>query len=113
MRAYAEIALTSLKEALLFNLLGAGIAVASQVLFRVPLSDSFGFIMLIESTGLLLIGGALGVAGQATTRKVAEIFTRRKVADSEVLKGDQMAALYSLTGVILFVEVFGLFLLSA
>ena len=111
MQRYAGIALTSLQEALLFNAAGGAIALGALFFFRVPLSDSFGFIILIESTGLMLVGGALSLAGQATTRKVAEMFTRQKVTDSEVSKSDLKAGLYALTGAMLFIEVFGLFLL--
>jgi hypothetical protein len=113
MEGYARIAFTSLREVLIFNLVGAGIALGGLFLLRIPIGDSFGFILLIESTALMLVGGALGVAGQATTRKVTELFTRRKIADAEVTKGDTQAALYTLTGAILFVEVFGLFVVIA
>jgi hypothetical protein len=113
MEGYTRIAFTSLREVLIFNLAGAAIAIGGLFLFRIPLGDSFGFIILIESTALLLVGGALGVAGQATTRKVTELFTRRKVSDSEVVKSDFQAALYTLTGAVLFAEVFGLFLVIA
>jgi hypothetical protein len=113
MEGYARIAFTSLQEVLVFNLVGAAVAVGGLFLFRIPLGDSFGFIILILSTALMLVGGALGVAGQATTRKVTELFTRRKITDAEVTKGDSQAALYTLTGIVLFVEVFGFFLVIA
>lgn len=113
MQGYTRVAFTSIREALVFNLVGAAIALAVLLLFRIPLGDSFGFIILIESTALMLLGGALGVAGQATSRKVTELFTRRKLKDSEVTKNDVQAALYALTGAVLFVEVFGLFLILA
>ncbi len=113
MQGYTRIAFTSMREVLIFNLVGAAVALGALLLFRIPLGDSFGFIILIEGTALMLVGGALGVAGQATTRKVAEIFTRRKLKDTEVIQNDVQAALYALTGVVLFVEVFGLFLIIA
>jgi len=111
MQGYTRVAFTSIREVLVFNLVGAGVALGALLVFRIPLGDSFGFIILIESTALMLVGGALGVAGQATTRKVTEIFTRRKLKDTEVIQNDVQAALYALTGVVLFVEVFGLFLI--
>jgi len=113
MQGYAKIAFTSLREVLIFNLAGAAIALGALFLLRIPLGDSFGFIILIESTALMLVGGALGVAGQATSRKVTELFTRRKIKDSEVMQNDSAAALYALTGAVLFVEVFGFFLILA
>jgi hypothetical protein len=113
MQGYTRVALTSMRELLVFNIVGAVLALGALLLFRVPPGESFGFIILIESTALMLLGGALGVAGQATTRKVTELFTRRKIKDTEVIQNDVQAALYALTGVLLFVEVFGLFVILA
>jgi hypothetical protein len=107
------VALSSIKEAAIFNIVGAIVSLFVLVIFRVPLADSFGFVILVESTALMLIGGALGVAGQATSRKIAEFMTRRKVTPSEVASGDLKAALYSITGGLLFAEVFVLSMLLA
>jgi hypothetical protein len=101
---YAEVAVSSLKEALLFNFTGVIVALGVLLLYRVPLTDSFGFIILIESTGLMLVGGALGVAGQATSRKLTEMLTRRKVDPKTIQLSDLKAELYALTGVLLFAE---------
>ena len=111
MGKYSDVVLSSAKEALIFNVVGAAVAVGALYFAQIPVGDSFGFILLIESTGLMLVGGGLGVAGQATTRKVTEWVTKRKVQDSEVRQGDRMAALYALTGVMLFVEAFALAIL--
>ncbi len=101
---YARFTLSAFEEVLLFNLGGLGVAIGALLLFHVPLYDSFGFIILIESTGLMLVGGALGVAGQATTRKITEILTRGKVKPEVVRDSDFKAGLYALTGVLLFAE---------
>ena len=104
MHRYVQVAASSLKEAALFNVAGVIVALGVFLLFSVPLTDSFGFILLIESTGLMLVGGALGVAGQATARKLTEMLTRQKVDPKTVAASDLKAALYALTGVVLFVE---------
>ena len=104
MHRYLEFVSSSAKEAVLFNVAGVVLALAVLLLFRIPLSESFGFIILLESTGLMLIGGALGVAGQATTRKVAEMLTRRKLDPGLRTGSDAKAGLYALTGIILFAE---------
>lgn len=104
MHSYAQVALSSLKEALFFNLGAVIVALVVLLLFQVPVSNSFGFILLLESTGLMLIGGALGVAGQGTSRKLAELLTKRKLDAESASTTDLKAALYALTGMFLFVE---------
>lgn len=104
MHRYLRFAGSALTEVVLFNLGGLGVAVGALLLFRVPIYDSFGFIILIESTGLMLAGGALGVAGQATTRKITEMLTRSKVKQESIAASDFKAGLYALTGVLLFAE---------
>ncbi len=95
---------SSVKEAVLFNFIGGLVALGALLLFHFSISDSFGFIILLESLGLMLIGGAMGIAGQATTRKIAELFMRRKLSEKEAAHSDLVAALYALTGGILFAE---------
>ena len=97
-------AVSSAREVVVFNVVGAAVAVGALLLLRVSMSDSFGFIILIESTGLMLVGGALGLASQATARKVTEFLTKRKVDPKEVQSSELKAALYALTGVLLFAE---------
>ncbi len=104
MHQYASFAVSSLREAAIFNAGAALVGAAVLLLFQVPLQSSYGFILLLESTGLMLVGGALGVAGQATTRKITEIVTRRKMDELQIGKSDSKAALYALTGAFLFVE---------
>jgi len=52
----------------------------------------------------MLVGGALGVAGQATTRKITEMVTGKKPSVIEISKSDLKAALYVITGALLFAE---------
>ena len=106
MKSYTDVVVSSLREAVLFNLIGVSIALVALVIFCFSLSDSFVFIFLMELTALMLIGGAMGVAGQATTRKITEWISRRKLDEAEVTLGDRAAALYALTGCLLFAEVF-------
>jgi hypothetical protein len=105
---YLDTLVSSVREAALFNVIGAAVAVGAFVLLRLPLIDSFGLVILIESTGLMLIGGALGVAGGATSRKVAEFITTSVLKKKYDTKGfqtsDAKAALYALTGMLLFAE---------
>ena len=104
MHRYLDVVASCFKEAVLFNVIGAAAAVGSLVLLNISLSDSFGFIVLIESTGLMLVGGALGVAGGATARKVAEFLSRKRLDEKSIQTSDAKATLYAVTGIILFAE---------
>ena len=104
MHRYIEALVSCAEEALIMNGVGAAIALGALFVSGIQLSDSFGFIILIESTGLMLVGGALGVAGQATTRKITEMITRKPVDPKTVAASDARAAVYAVTGVLLFAE---------
>lgn len=106
MRSYADVVFSSFKEIALFNVIGGAIALVGVLFIPVAPVDAFGFVILIESTGLMLVGGAMGVAGQATTRRITEWATRRKIKDSETVQSDLAAALYAFTGGTLFAEAF-------
>jgi predicted RND superfamily exporter protein len=104
MHRYLEASVSILTEALLFNLGAAAIGFVILLFFRVPMTNTFGFILLIESTGLMLVGGALGLAGQATAQRLSEVLFRQKFKPDSAAKTEFKAALYSLTGLLLFVE---------
>ena len=104
MHRYLETVVSSFKEALLFNLIGAAAALGALVFLSIPLSISFGLIILIESTGLMLVGGALGVAGGATAQTIARFLTRKKLDPKSIQTSDTKATLYVLTGFMLFAE---------
>jgi hypothetical protein len=101
---YLETVVSSFKEALIFNVVGAAVALGAFVFFNFPLGVSFGLIILIESTGLMLVGGALGVAGGATAQTIARFLTRKKLDPKSIQTSDAKAALYALTGFMLFAE---------
>ena len=108
---------TAGKEAAIFTAIGLGIAVVSAVL-RVSTVDAvLGFVLLIEATGLMIIGGALDLSGTGSARlamkQVRSLFGGRGAqtddplfAPGERKKTQMTAAKYSLTGVLLFVEAF-------
>jgi len=101
---YLEGLVSCLKETVIFNVIGAAVAFGVLVFLNIPLTASFGFIVLIESTGLMLVGGALGVAGGPSSRKVMEFLSRRKVDPKTIETSDARAALYAVTGMLLFAE---------
>jgi hypothetical protein len=103
---YARTAISSLGEASLISAIDLVLAVVALALFRTGVLEAFGLILLLESSALMLMGGAVSFAGQEGFQRLASLLTRVELKpgarDGE--KNEMKAALYALTGVILFVE---------
>jgi hypothetical protein len=111
-----------LKEAGLFSLIDVVLALAASLLFRISLFDVLGLILLLEGAVIMLVGGALGFAGQpgivALSKLTSGVFGRRKESDPEGARNkadphseieaaklnDVRAAFYMLVGFLLFLE---------
>jgi hypothetical protein len=103
MEGFKDAATSSFREAVWFNLGAAIAALVALIVFSIPVTESFGDALLIESTGLMLVGGALGVAGQGTTRKLNEMIFKKSFTGN-ASQSDLKAALYAITGGLLFLE---------
>ncbi len=103
---YIRTVISSLKEAALISVIDVVPALLALVVFRASVVAAFGLILLLESSGLMLLGGALSFAGQEGFRRLASVLTRVEphATEREVERNEMKAALYVLTGVILFVE---------
>jgi hypothetical protein len=124
LNSYSEAAFDSLKEAGVITLIDVVVSLALLVLFRIYFFDSFGIVLLLEGAVIMLIGGALGFAGQPgvvvlskLTNGFAIFSSRRReeteqaskkadpFSDREAMRlGDIRAAFFMLVGVYLFVE---------
>jgi UPF0716 family protein affecting phage T7 exclusion len=101
-------------EVLVFNGTAGAVAVAAQLLLKPGLLPAFGFVLLIESVALMLVGGALDLGTATSTRatmnQLRKILGSRVVDTAEVDTVEQRqrvgrsAATYAITGVLLFVE---------
>jgi hypothetical protein len=101
----------SLKESLVFGVISLPLAYVLVLEFRLGYFDSVGFVLLLESCGLMLIGGAMDLVSAPGIRRVVSLLGRRATvevgakvkpdggADAKFSSG---AAVYTLTGVILF-----------
>jgi hypothetical protein len=104
MQWYVEVFITSLGESVLF---AGGCAVAALLgllILRIPFFDGLGLVLLIVSAGLMLIGGALSFVSPGNV-KVVNAFTRAKLnpGPEDFRKAKHRAALYSMTGILLFI----------
>jgi len=111
MKWYFDLVVSSLGESVLFGLGCAVTALAGTFLFKVPFSDGFGLVLLIVGAGLMLIGGAMSFVTPGNVRLVNDIVnaltrkTRSRLdpGPEDFRKTQHSAALYALTGVLLFV----------
>ena len=115
MDSYARAGASALWEAALISALDVGISFAATLIVGFVFTDVLGTIFLAEGACLLLVGGALGFAGQPGIRKVGQFmgvlgFVKSgkkqgsKGEQAEVKEIDVRAAFYMLTGISLFFE---------
>ncbi len=100
-----DVLLDSARESLLFS--GIGVLVAFPVFwfFRLSYFDSFGFILLIESCGLMLVGGVMEFTSTGVIRRFLSMTSSRLSMEPAAMRKQMKGAvLYTLTGVILFLE---------
>ena len=103
---YSRTAISSLGEASLISAIDLVLALVALALFRTGVLAVFGLILLVESSALMLIGGAVSFTGQEGIRRLTSLLTRIELKPDarDAEKSEMKAALYALTGVILFVE---------
>lgn len=108
MQKYLEIVVASLTESLVFTAICAVPALAGVLLLGLPFLDGFGFVLLVVGAGLMLVGGALSFVTPGKARVfnvlIAPIFghERVKMTPEDFQRSENRAALYSLTGFLLF-----------
>ena len=103
-------AVLSLREALLISVIDAGASLALFLIWGIGIIDSYGLIVLLESAVLMLVGSALSFAGQGGVRVIVDSFAKKVVGKrlspgkEELERNELRAALYAITGGLLFVE---------
>ncbi len=100
---YSELVLSSLRESVTFVLICAAIAVVGLFVLGVPFADGLGLVLLVAGAGLMLVGGALSFVSPGNVW-IINALTRSKISpsDEDYRKTRNRAALYSLTGILLF-----------
>lgn len=105
MNQYLNVLLSSLWETAAFSVVSAAISVAVVVLAGWSFLSAFGLVLLLESTGLMLVGGAMSFVTPATLRVISSLTrSRRSLTYEEYAKANRRAALFTMTGVLLFAE---------
>jgi hypothetical protein len=105
MHWYRKVAVSSIVESLIFSAVSAAIALAGLAAWQVPFLDGYGFVLLIISSGLMLVGGALSFTTPGTARVITALSGRKlNPSPEDFVNAQHKAALYATTGVILFIE---------
>ena len=101
-------------EVLVFNGITGGISLAAFLVFRGDALSYFGFILLLLSVALMLMGGALDLSTTGSARQAVrqlKLVFRARVPELEEeftpqqrRKVGTTAAAYAVTGVLLFAE---------
>ena len=111
MGIYTKAAVASVEEAAVINAADIIISIVALLAFRALFTDTLGLILLIEGAGIWLIGGALGLSGQPSTKALTRIFRVKDTLPAESKRSsetgnrnERAVALYMMTGALLFLE---------
>ncbi|MDE1853710.1 MAG: hypothetical protein KGI38_08190 [Thaumarchaeota archaeon] len=104
MKWYVDLLVASVGESALFSAGSAAAAIGGMFILGVPFLDGLGFVLLVVSAGLMLIGGALSFISPGNV-KLVNTLTKAKLnpGPDDYRRNRNKAALYALTGVLLFV----------
>jgi hypothetical protein len=99
-------AIASVKGAAVVTAIDIAIAGLSSFFVTAGFLPILGLVLLLESAGLMLLGGALSFSSQPSTRRLTSILTKTKIEVSKPQLEDveAKAATIALVGVLLFLE---------
>lgn len=108
MNWYAQAAKDSLAEVAVINLINLPVALGVAYYLSASVLAIFGFIVLLEATGLMFIGGAMDLSMSAGSAALAKLLGHKadKGSDSEDerRKRFKRTVVFVLAGVVLFAE---------
>lgn len=100
-----EVLVDSARESLLFSGIAVFVAFPIFWYFKLLYFDAFGFVLLVESCGLMLVGGVMEFTSTGVIRRFLSLTNSKLGMDPATMKKQMKGAvLYTLTGVILFLE---------
>jgi hypothetical protein len=102
---YREVFVSSIYETAIFSVACAVVAVVIFLVFRFPVIDIYGLVLLGLSACLMMVGGAMGFIGPGTSRVVSTLLgTKDRIEPGDLTSAKHKGALYSTTGALLFLE---------
>lgn len=106
MNPWLEVLLESVKEGVLLTAIDVPVSLVIGFLLGVPTLNILGFLLLIESVVLMLLGGSMELGGTASAQRAVSLVTRKKFSWSIVTykKVQARGAFYTIIGVMFFLE---------
>ncbi len=106
MHWYGETAFSSFKEVLGINAINVIPTFLGTAVFSAGFLAAFGLIVLVESSALMLVGGAMSFGGDPGARRAFTLlgWKRREVTREDYQRAQHRAALYTTAGLMLFAE---------
>ena len=110
-----EVLLPSMKENGVIIGINVLLVAAAYLMYNWDVVSSAGLILLIEGAVFMLIGGAMELATSASGRAFVTILTKKKnrTTEEEYARAVNRAGVFTLVGVLLFLESLGLALAFA
>ena len=109
---FAQAAKDSLLEALVINAITFPVSLGVAYYLAIPTVAVFGFIVLLEATALMFIGGAMDLATTSTAATLSKLLKmgpgEGSVTDEEKKKRFRRSVIFVLSGVFLFFEALAL-----
>ena len=112
MNSTLQAARDSLAEAAIINVINLPVTLGVAYYLGAGFLPVLGFILLLEGTGLMFIGGAMDLSMSAGSAAIAKILKMKNDpgSDSEMVRKKrlQRAVVFLIAGAVLFVEAFAL-----
>jgi UPF0716 family protein affecting phage T7 exclusion len=106
MRWIVEAMIATIKEGTLINVINVPVALIGILIIKIGFTDAIGLLLLIEATGLMLAGGAMELGGTASARRLMSMIEKKKMKweKDEYERVQRRAAVFTMTGLVLFLE---------
>lgn len=115
MNPWLESGVSAIEEAAIITTIDVPVSFALGLYLGVHTLDVIGFLLLLESVAMMLVGGALELGGTASTRRlvsiIGSVFSRPgkfEWSAKEFKKTQVKGAVYTFTGLLFFAEALAL-----
>lgn len=110
MNPWVGVAVSAFKEGAILTAIDVPVSFVIGLVLDAPFTSVLGFLLLLESVALMLIGGATELGGTPSAKRIFSLLSRKEFdwSASEFKKVESRGAFYSIIGVMFFVEALAL-----